>query len=111
MEFSGKVILVSDVETFKNDFTKQSIVVETVDRYPQQIQVEFIKDNIDHLHNVRIGDEITVSFNLRGRAYNGKYYVSLDGWRVVKSAKSEKEEFPNDVTTFTIEDESDDLPF
>jgi hypothetical protein len=110
MEFTGKLILVGDVEEFKNNFTKQNIVVETTDKYPQKIQVEFIKDNIDHLHGLILNDEITVHFNLKGREYNGKYYTSIEGWRVVKKAVKEKpDDIPSDVTTFTVD--NDDLPF
>lgn len=105
MELTGKVIVIGQTETFKNDFTKKCIVIETKDRYPQKVQFEFFKDNIGHLHNLMIDDTVTVFFNVRGREYQGKYYTSLEGWRLVNDTmKPEKEKE-------TLEEQSDDLPF
>lgn len=105
MEIKGKVIVIGELETFKNDFTKKSIVIETKDKYPQKIQVEFFKDNIDHLYNLMVDDQVTVFFNVRGREYNGKYYVSLEGWRLVNETMKPEEEKE------TLDEQEGDLPF
>jgi hypothetical protein len=34
------------------------------------------------------GQVVTVSFNVRGREYNGKYYNTLDAWKVQGEATS-----------------------
>jgi hypothetical protein len=108
MELKGKVIVIGELETFKNDFIKKNIVIETQDRYPQKIQIEFVKDNMDHLHNLMVGDLVTVFFNVRGREYQGKYYTSIEGWRVVnETTKPEEKESKKE----TLEEQSDDLPF
>jgi hypothetical protein len=49
------------------------------------------------------GQEVTVSFNVRGREYNGKYYNTLDAWKV-----------QGEVTTSPVNEPmpmDDDLPF
>jgi len=52
------------------------------DRYPQDIKFEVVKDKISQLDSVQVGQDVAVSFDLRGNEYNGKYYVNLNAWRI-----------------------------
>ena len=62
----------------------QSQVVTVEDgRYPQDISLEFVQDKISLLDGVQVGDEVTVSFDIRGREHNGRYYNNLQGWKIV----------------------------
>lgn len=106
MEITGKIIHITEKEVFKNDFTKQTIVIETFEKYAQKIPVEFIKDNIDHLHALQIGDSVTVSINIRGREYQGKYFSSIEGWKVKSTIKPKPES--NDLSK---SEHDNDLPF
>jgi hypothetical protein len=33
---------------------------------------------------INTGDEVEVTFGLKGREYNGKYFTNLDGFRINK---------------------------
>jgi hypothetical protein len=55
-------------------------VVRTDERYPQEILVQAAKEKIDVLKNFKENDVVKVKFNLRGREYNGRHFVSLDMW-------------------------------
>jgi single-strand DNA-binding protein len=35
------------------------------------------------------GDEITVKFDVRGREYNGNYYVDLNAWRIERGVQGQ----------------------
>jgi hypothetical protein len=82
-ELTGKIKLIQDEQTFASGFTKREMVV-TVDegRYPQDINLEFVKDKISLLDDLQPGQEVTVSFDIRGREHNGRYYNNLQGWKV-----------------------------
>jgi len=79
MEILGKIKAVSPKETINDKLTKQTLLVETQDKYPQVTPVDFYNDKIPAVNQ---GDNVKVSINLRSREYKGKYYVSLNGWKV-----------------------------
>jgi len=81
-ELTGKVHHIGEVQTFASGFTKRVLVIETDEKYPQTIPVEFAKDKTAKLDGLAVGQKVTVSYNLRGNEYNGKYYVNLGGWKV-----------------------------
>ena len=88
-EISGEVIKVGDVQLFDSGFTKAELVIKTGGQYPQEVPIEFLKDNVSKIDGLKDGDFVTVSFNVRGREYNGRYFVNLTGWRVSCEAQSE----------------------
>jgi hypothetical protein len=52
----------------------------------------------------KVGDEVTVNFNVSSREFNGKYYHNLDAWMVKKVGEVKAVAGLNDS-------ETDDLPF
>ena len=89
MNIQGEVIHKGETETFASGFTKASIVVNVSDgKYDQELPVEFMQDNVAKLDAVEVGDMVDVAFNLRGRGYNGKWYVNLAGWKISVEGKA-----------------------
>lgn len=82
MELSGKVKLVLDLQTFDSGFQKREFVVTTQEQYPQDIKFETVQDKVTVLDSVNAGDAVTVSFDIRGNEYNGRYFVNLRAWKV-----------------------------
>ena len=83
-ELSGKIKLIQEPKTFDSGFTKREMVVTVEDgRYPQDINLEFVQDKAGLLDALQVGQEVTVSFDIRGREYNGRYFNNLQGWKVV----------------------------
>jgi single-strand DNA-binding protein len=35
------------------------------------------------LENLQVGQQVTVTFDIRGREYNGRYFNNLQGWKIV----------------------------
>jgi single-strand DNA-binding protein len=114
-ELSGKIKIVQELKTFDSGFTKREMVVIVEDgRYPQEINIEFVQDKASLLDNLQVGQEVTVTFDIRGREYNGRYFNNLNGWKIATSG---------DETPFITEGQSspppniapadfdDDIPF
>jgi len=81
-EIQGILHHVADVQVFESGFKKREFVVQIEDgKYPQNIKIEAIKDDVLYLESYLLGDSISCSFNLRGNEYNGKFYVSLQAWK------------------------------
>ncbi len=125
MEVQGKVKMIGDTQTFgTNGFRKREVVVTTEEQYPQHIMVEFVQDKCDLLNNFKVGQDVKISINLRGREWvnpqgETKYFNSIQGWRV-ESLQTEQasgnippvppmEAF--DPADDLNEEDHDDLPF
>jgi hypothetical protein len=124
MEVQGKVKLVGEEQTFgSNGFRKRELVVTTEEQYPQHILVEFVQDKCDLLNNYKVGQDVKVNINLRGREWvnpqgETKYFNSIQGWRiegVQSSAPAGMPEVPPtaafEPATDLKEEDHDDLPF
>jgi hypothetical protein len=88
-ELTGKIKLIQEPKTFDSGFTKREMVVTVEDgKYAQEINLEFIQDKVALLDDLQPGQEVTVSFDIRGREYNGRYFNNLQGWKVVVLGES-----------------------
>ncbi|GAA5122843.1 DUF3127 domain-containing protein [Luteolibacter yonseiensis] len=82
-EASGKIKLISEVQSFASGFTKREFVVTTAhDKFPQDLKFEVVKDKCSMLDSFKTGDEVQVNFDIRGNEYNGKYFVNLSCWKL-----------------------------
>lgn len=118
MEVKGKIKVIGETKTFgANGFRKRELVVTTDEQYPQMIMIEFTQDKCDLLNNSKVGENVTVSINLRGREWENpqgevKYFNSIQGWRI--EADETASAIPNPVAPeISISEglEPDDLPF
>ncbi|MEH6581408.1 MAG: DUF3127 domain-containing protein [Halioglobus sp.] len=83
-DLTGKIKLIQDPKTFDSGFTKREMVVIVEDgKYPQEINIEFVQEKAALLDPLQPGQEITVTFDIRGREYNGRYFNNLQGWKIV----------------------------
>jgi hypothetical protein len=105
MEITGLIKVIGETQTVgSNNFQKRELVVTTEDRYPQDILIEFAKDNCEKLNTYKVGERVNVSINLRGREWINpegvaRYFNSIQGWRIQKaeladSPKAEVEDLP-----------------
>ena len=119
MEVTGKIKVLEKTETFgASGFRKRNVVVTTSEQYPQDLAIEFVQDKTEILDAYKVGDDVKISINLRGREWINpegvaKYFNSIQGWRI------EKGDFDNAVNAvaetldavITDGQEPDDLPF
>ncbi|MEE4190610.1 MAG: DUF3127 domain-containing protein [Halieaceae bacterium] len=111
-ELTGKIKLIQEPKTFDSGFTKREMVVIVDDgRYPQEINLEFVQDKVSLLDSLQPGQTVTVSFDIRGREYNGRYFNNLQGWKVETedAVPADAGAPPQDVPPADAYD--DDIPF
>lgn len=115
-ELEGVVKLIGETRTFASGFTKRELVVTVEDgQYPQDINIEFHQDNVAKLDEISEGDLVEVSFNIRGREYNGRYFNNLVGWKIKAEQASnddfERPEIGELPPVGEQEDDSNFIPF
>jgi len=115
-DLTGKIKLIQDAQTFGSGFTKREMVVTVEDgKYPQDINLEFVQDKISLLDNLQVGQQVTVTFDLRGREYNGRYFNNLQGWKIVaagnENAFAQDDYAPAPPGNHSPDYIDDDIPF
>lgn len=109
-ELTGKIKLIQEAKTFDSGFTKREMVVVVEDgKYPQEINLEFVQDKVQLLENLQPGQDVTVTFDIRGREYNGRYFNNLQGWKIDDAGDAPG--FAAAVPAPAAEIEDDDIPF
>lgn len=91
MEVTGKIIIalpeVSGTSKAGNSWRKKEYVLETQETYPKKIYFSFFGDRADQ-YPLAVGDEITLSFDIDSREYNGRWYVEIRPWKAEKKGAS-----------------------
>lgn len=110
----GTIMRINETQTIGDKgFTKRSLILQTLDKYPQELNIEFIKDKCDLLNNLAEGEQIAISTNILGRKWTNPegvdmWFNSLQGWNIELLIKqpepqTEPEQEPDQAP--------DDLPF
>lgn len=82
-EVEGKLHRVFPTEQRSASFSTRDFVLEIPDgNYPQLIKFQAVQERTNILDNFSEGDMVRVSFDLRGREWNGKYLTNLNAWRM-----------------------------
>lgn len=125
MEITGKIIAVlperGGVSKTGNEWKMQEYVLETHEQYPRKICFNvFGADKIAQF-NIQVGEEVTVSFDINAREYNGRWYNDIRAWKVergVAPAPAAPYEAAPQVNApkvtapdFSAQGEDDGLPF
>ncbi|MVN22824.1 DUF3127 domain-containing protein [Mucilaginibacter arboris] len=124
MEIKGKVHEVSPTTQVTDSLKKRELIVEYVEnpQYPEYLKFEAIQDRCALMDNVKVGDDVEVFFNLKGRKWTDKtgkvvYFNTLQLWKVnVLSGGASNNASTPEYAAPTANlsagaDEDDDLPF
>lgn len=104
-KMKGVLKIINPSVQVSEKFTKREFVLnEPHDQWPQDILFQLTQKNVDVLDKFVEGQEVEVSFRLRGREYNGKYFNNIEAWRVEPIG-----EMP--TATPVKEDNDEPLPF
>lgn len=88
MEIKGEVKFIGETtDVGMSGFQKRDIVVTTQEQYPQHILINFVQDKCNLLTALSVGQEVTVSINLRGREWTNpqgevKYFNEIQGYKI-----------------------------
>lgn len=99
-ELTADIIEVMETQTFNKGFKKREFVVETAGKYPQKILFQTVQDKVDMLDSFNVGDTVTVSFEVKGREWNGKYFNALEAWRIITEKRAADKEAAADLDPF-----------
>lgn len=119
LQLTGKVVKVYPTQQVSEKFKKRLLVIEdnSNEKYPEFGVFEFGQDKCALLDELRNGDNVTVDFNVRGRAYQKpgeetKYFCSLAGWKLSINQTSAAAPTQGGYTAANLPDlDSDDSPF
>jgi hypothetical protein len=120
MELTGKIRVINETQTIGNSgFRKREVVITTEDQYPQHILIEFIQDKCDLLNPYKVGQDVKIGINIRGKEWINpegvaKYFNSLQGWRIeaLDAQKTVNPSIPEETPfSLTNDEEEPDLPF
>lgn len=114
MEIKGTIEVIFDEQVISDSFKKREFVLRYAENpeYPELLKLEFVQDKCSLLDSYQVGQEVTVSINLRGRKWTDpqgvdKYFNTLVAWKIDGDSVREVDQTTTVVTT----DEPDDLPF
>jgi len=91
-ELIGSLKIKNDTQVVSDKFSKREFVLttDTATQYPQYISLQLTQDKCALLDQFQVGDELKVSFNLRGREWSGpqgiRYFNSLEAWRIERAS-------------------------
>lgn len=129
MEFTGKIIAVlpprGGISKSGNEWKVQEYVIEDHGQYPRKMCFDvFGAEKIEQFH-IQEGEELTVSFDVDAREYQGRWYNSIRAWKVDRVAAQAAQPQPTSVAQpaapapapapavpdFSNSNATDDLPF
>ena len=87
MDITGKIIAVlptrSGTSAKGTQWSSQTSVIETHEQYPKRVALDVLGDKIKEF-NLQVGEEVTVSFDINAREFNGKWFNSVNAWHVTR---------------------------
>lgn len=120
-EITGKLIEKNDEVQVNDRFKKREFVLEVVENsFVEQIKFQLTQDKTSLVESYGIGDELKVSFNIKGNKWKDTYFVNLQAWRIEYgsassgSAGNEPPAFdvpPPGIDDFAGPEDETDLPF
>lgn len=126
MEVTGILKVKYDTQQVSDKFKKRDFVmtIEPGSPYPQHVTFQLTQDKVSLVDNFNVGDEMKVSFNLRGREWNSpqgetKYFNTIDAWRIERTggnnantqASANNTQQNTSAPVFNASAADDDLPF
>ena len=117
-DLTGVIKLIQEAKTFgAKGFTKREFVVTVKEgKYPQDIVLECVQEKVNLLDGLTEGQTVTVTFDIRGREYNGRYFNNLQAFRIkggegtAPSVDEDRPPLPDEaeIQGTTVDD---DIPF
>lgn len=107
-EIKGTLHHIGETQQVSDRFCKREIVLLVPDgKYPQHVPLQLTGDRTSLADDLRIGDELRVTFNVRGRESNKngqvRYWLNLDVWKLERTGERSADHSRSAP--------SDDLPF
>lgn len=84
---TGEVVQIGELMTFESGFCKQPFRINVKDNgYDNLLEFNLLKDNVEKVKFLKVGQTCEVDFNIRAREHNGRVFTELVAWRVFGKA-------------------------
>lgn len=103
LKAKGTIHLIGEARQVSDKMNLREFVLSIGDKYPQLVQFQAVNERVKFLDGAKVGQECEVKFDLRGREYNGKFYVSLNAWDIRIASSTPLAPISDEI--------DDDLPF
>lgn len=121
-EVTGKVYQINETQQITEKFSKREFVLELSNNpaYVEKVLFTLTRDKIDSINEYKVGDTISVKYNLKGREWTSpqgdiKFFNTLEVWNISSSSSSDEAESSEsqnaDLKNTVSEGSGDDLPF
>jgi hypothetical protein len=104
MEISGMVFIVLDSQSGTsnsgNAWVRHAFVIETEGQYPKKIKFDYFSKDPNSKLSISEGDNVTVSFNVESRDYNGKWYSNINAYKVTTEGQRTAQDKPRDLKSY-----------
>jgi len=117
----GIVHVVEETKTYgQKGFRKRTVVLEKDDgRFTNYVPVEFLRDSCDSVDEMKVGDEVEVSYKLSGRKWQKdansevKYFLSAEAFsfKVVSGGAAAPADAGSANDAFAESYDEGDIPF
>lgn len=117
LQITGTLHAINPAEQITERFRKREFVLmlEPDGKYPQPVLFQVTNDRCGLLNAYQLGDTLTVSFNLRGREWNGpkgvRYFTSLEVWKIRDDSPPDADPHNGWETGGQPDPTDDDIPF
>ncbi len=111
-EMTGTVKVIFETKTSTSGtFTwREFVLTSEEERYPQDVLFRVVKDRCATLDGIAVGERLKVTFDIRGREYQGRYFVNLEAFRIDRMDGTE-EAPPEDMPPADEPPLDDSMPF
>jgi hypothetical protein len=113
-EITGILHEIYPTTEVSSKFRKREFVIEKKElnnnfEFTDYVKFQVTQDKCNLLDNVSRGEEVKISFNLRGRKWEKdgtvSYFTNLEAWKIEKSGAAEKRPVTGSISP------TDDVPF
>lgn len=112
LQVAGKVIKVLEEQSGEGKngpWKKQDFILETEGKYSKKICITQWGDKIEQF-DVKEGEEITVSIDIKSREYKGNWYTDVTAWKVERGGPDSQERGESEQV-IDMSDMDHDVPF
>ncbi len=93
-ELTGKIVQVMDKQTGQGKngpWQKQEYIIEIPGQYPKKVCFNAWGEKVDQF-GIKQGENLTISFDVESREYNGRWYTDIRAWKVSRDGASDNRE-------------------
>ncbi|MCQ2250774.1 MAG: DUF3127 domain-containing protein [Bacteroidales bacterium] len=86
LEIEGKlkvILPMREGDNARGHWTSQEFVIDIPGQFERVACFSVFNNRVD-INSIAVGENIKVSFDISGREYQGRYYNSLNAWKIEK---------------------------